>query len=35
MLRFEPAFCDCGFRLLCCASGGAMFITVMTLILLG
>jgi hypothetical protein len=26
MERFEPALCQCGFRLLCCASGAAMAI---------
>jgi hypothetical protein len=33
--RFEPAMCRCGFGLLCCASGGAMMIFVVTLLAIG
>ncbi len=35
MDRYEPTLCQCGFGLLCCASGAALSICAVTLLLLG
>jgi len=34
MQRYEPALCQCSFGLLCCASGTALAITVVALLIL-
>jgi hypothetical protein len=33
MERFEPVLCECGFRLLCCASGAAFAIIAVALVI--
>ncbi len=33
MERFEPVLCQCGFRLLCCASGSAFAIIAVALVI--